>query len=50
MNYKMVLSIIGKVMVIEAVLMLLPLTVGIIYSESVYFAFLLPIALLTAID
>jgi trk system potassium uptake protein TrkH len=49
MNYKMVLSIIGKVMVIEACLMIFPLIVGAIYNENLYLAFLVPMLALTAI-
>ena len=33
MNYKMIVNIIGKIMVIMALLMLLPLTVSLIYFE-----------------
>ena len=43
MNYKMVLSIIGKTLIIEAVLMLCPMLVGIIYGENNYLSFLIPI-------
>lgn len=49
MNYKMVFSIIGKVMIIEALLMTFPLLVGIIYSENLYLAFLVPMGSLLAI-
>ena len=44
MNYKNILNIIGKVLQIEAVLLLLPLLVGIIYKEpwnTTLFAFLI---------
>lgn len=43
MNYKMVMNIIGKVMVIEAVLLFFPLFVGVIYKEDSLVAFLVPI-------
>ncbi len=43
MNYKMVMSIIGKTLVIEGVLMLFPMLVGIIYNENTYLSFLIPI-------
>ncbi|MBQ3095570.1 MAG: TrkH family potassium uptake protein [Clostridia bacterium] len=48
MNYKKLGSIIGKIMFLEAVLMLLPLTVSLIYREpfSHVLAFLIPIVLL----
>jgi len=49
MNYKMVFSIIGKVMVIEALLMIFPLLVGVIYTENVYLAFLVPMVALVGI-
>lgn len=40
----MVLSVIGKAMLIEATLLLIPLLVGIGYGESYYLSFLIPIA------
>ncbi len=43
MNYKMVFSIIGKTLVIEAILLLLPMLVGVIYAENNLIAFLIPI-------
>ena len=43
MNYKMVLSILGKVLIIEAVLMLIPALVGVIYNENNHWAFLYPV-------
>ena len=48
MNYKKLGSILGKIMFLEAVLMLLPLTVSLIYREpfSHVLAFLIPIVLL----
>lgn len=35
MNYKMIINIIGKIMVLLALLMLLPMIVSIIYSEGI---------------
>ena len=48
MNYKKLGSILGKIMFLEAVLMLLPLTVSLVYREpfSHVLAFLIPIVLL----
>ena len=49
MNYKMVLSILGKALLIEAVLMFLPVLVGLIYHENTYVSFLIPILGLTVV-
>ena len=49
MNYKMVFGILGKVLVLEGVLMLLPMLVGILYDEQTLFAFLIPILALFAV-
>lgn len=51
MNYKKLGKILGKIMVLEAVLMLAPLAICFIYKESFVhiLAFLIPIVLLTAI-
>ena len=51
MNYQIVRNIIGKLMILLAILMVLPLFVCIIYQESFinYVAFLVPIALLLLI-
>ena len=49
MNYKMVMNIIGKVMIIEAVLLFFPIFVGFIYSENTFLAFLVPVLGLLAI-
>lgn len=45
MNYKMVINIIGKIMVLLALLMILPMIVSIIYSEGIrnILSFLVPI-------
>lgn len=49
MNYKKLGKILGKIMILEGILMLAPLLVSIIYKESSIniLAFLLPIAVLT---
>lgn len=44
MNYKTVFNIVGKVLVLEAILLLLPLAVSLIYGESCVAAFLLSMA------
>ena len=49
MNYKMVLSILGKVLLIEGLLMFFPLLIGIYYGEGNFLSFLLPMALLFAL-
>ena len=51
MNYKYLGRILGKIMILEGVLMLAPLTVGLIYKESFthILAFLIPIAMLLAL-
>ena len=49
MNYKEMFSILGKTMLIEAVLLLCPLLVGIVYSENTYLDFLIPIMALLLI-
>lgn len=49
MNYKMVLCILGRTLLIEATLMLCPLLVGFYYGESTYLSFLIPIGGLIAL-
>ena len=51
MNYKKLGKILGKIMILEAVLMLAPLAVTVIYKEGFtnFLAFLIPIALLVAL-
>ncbi|MBQ9734651.1 MAG: TrkH family potassium uptake protein [Clostridia bacterium] len=44
MNYRMVFNILGKVLIIEALLMIVPMGVGFIYQENNYLSFLYPIA------
>lgn len=45
MNRRMVLNLIGKIILVEAVLMLLPLTVSIIYQDSSTMSFVVSIAI-----
>ena len=51
MNYKKLGKILGKIMILEGILMLAPLAVSFIYKESLIhiLAFLIPIAVVTAI-
>ena len=49
MNYKVVFSILGKALLIEAVLLIIPMFVGIIYQENNYLSFLIPILCLFAV-
>ncbi len=51
MNYRLLGKILGKIMILEAVLMLAPLAVSIVYKESFIhvIAFLIPIAALAVI-
>ena len=46
MNRRMILHILGRILLVEALLMLPSVLVGLIYSEKVTFAFLIPIAIL----
>ena len=49
MNYKMVFSILGKTMITEAVLLLFPMLVGVLYAENNLICFLLPVLILLAV-
>ena len=49
MNYKVVFSILGKTMLIEALLLVVPMLVGVIYQETNYISFLIPILALMLI-
>lgn len=49
MNIRFVLHQVGNILKVEAALLVLPLIISIIYGESTYYAFLIPIALLLAI-
>ena len=49
MNIKMVFSILGRTLLIEAALMLCPLLVGIIYGENTWSDYLIPISGLVAV-
>ena len=51
MNYRLLGKILGKIMILEAILMLAPLAVSLVYQESFIhiLAFLIPIAILTVL-
>lgn len=49
MNYKMVFSVLGKALIIEAVLLVFPAAVSIIYAENNLASFLIPMAILVAV-
>lgn len=49
MNYKMIFNILGKVMLLEAFLLILPIIVNFIYLENNLLCYLIPIALLLII-
>ena len=51
MNYKKLGKILGKIMIMEGILMLAPLVISFIYKESLVhiLAFLIPIIVVTAI-
>ena len=42
MNYRVVLNLLGKVLLIEAAFMALPILVALLYQESSWIYFLLP--------
>ncbi len=46
MNYKAVLNTLGKVFLIEALLLVFPMIIGFVYSENSYLDYLIPIAIL----
>ena len=48
MNYKMVFHIIGRILLVEALLLAVPLAVSLIYHEDIILAYVLPILLLIA--
>ena len=48
MNYRMVSYIIGQIVRVEGILMIPPLVVSVIYGESAFAAFLIPIVLSVA--
>ena len=49
MNIKMVFSILGRTLLIEAGLLLCPLLVGVIYGENTWADYLIPIGGLLAV-
>ncbi len=49
MNYRMVVNILGKALVLEAILLICPMLVGVGYGENTLLDFLIPIACLLAV-
>lgn len=49
MNYRMVINILGKTMLVGAILLCFPLIVGLIYCNNNHFSFLIPMCVLTVI-
>ncbi len=49
MNYKVVLNTLGKVFLIEAILLVFPMIVGFIYQENSFLDYLIPIGILLAL-
>ncbi|MBR1747626.1 MAG: TrkH family potassium uptake protein [Clostridia bacterium] len=43
MNFKMVFNVLGKLLLVEAALLCLPLALGLLYGEETYLSFLIPI-------
>ncbi len=48
MNYRLIVKVIGKTMLVTAALLLAPLATAIVYGEKTYAAFLIPMGLLVA--
>lgn len=46
MNFRMVLNVLGKLLLIEAALLCLPLALSFVYGEDTYLSFVIPIAAL----
>ncbi|MCQ2387038.1 MAG: TrkH family potassium uptake protein [Clostridia bacterium] len=49
MNYKTIFGIIGKVLIIEAVFLLIPMGLSLLYQDSKYLSFLIPASILFAV-
>ena len=49
MNFKMIFYTIGNMLKVEALLLILPLVVSLVYKENTYLSFLIPIAILTVV-
>ena len=49
MNWKAVLKILGKILIAEAAMLLLPIIVAAIYGETTYWGFVIPILILLAL-
>ena len=48
MNYKLVFNVLGKILVLEAALLCVPLILSLAYGEDIYLAYVIPIACLLA--
>lgn len=48
MNYKFVFNVLGKILVLEAILLCVPLILSLAYGEDIYLAYVIPIACLLA--
>ncbi|MCG8482318.1 MAG: TrkH family potassium uptake protein [Clostridia bacterium] len=46
MNHKIVVKVLGSILIVEALLMLFPLLVSVLYSESAYLAFVITIIIM----
>ncbi len=49
MNYRAIINILGKILLVEAALLCLPLIVSFIYQEDTYLSYVIPIACLIAV-
>ena len=49
MNYKLVFNVLGKIMVLEAILLCIPLILSLSYGENIYLAYVIPIVCLLAV-
>ena len=50
MNFKMILNTLGKILFIEAILLILPLIVSLIYQENTYMSFIITIGILLIVS
>ena len=49
MNYKLIFKTLGKLLLLEAILLTIPLIASILNKENIYHAYLIPIIILLAI-
>lgn len=50
MNYKLIFKTLGKLLLIEAFLLIIPLITSFVYKEGIYLAYLIPICIMFAIS